>query len=145
MFNSYNIYKDYSYLGRLYKNTLFTFIRRIIMKLSTFNLNYETSWQICIVFCLAALMMMSPELAFADESTNDDGISSVLCNVVGKLTGAIGRAVVTIAVVVLGIGLFIGKLSWSLAIATAIGIGMIFSAGIIVNWLSGTAASCGTT
>jgi type IV secretory pathway VirB2 component (pilin) len=48
-----------------------------------------------------------------------------------------------IALVALGIGIFLGKLSWPLALATAVGITFIFSAGSIVGWLTaGTTVSC---
>lgn len=110
------------------------------MKLSHFKLNVDACWQICIVFCLAAAIMVIPDLSIA-SSTSDDGISDILCKITTKLTGPIGRGIATIAVVVLGIGLFLGKLSWALAIATAIGIGLIFSAGTVVKWLSGDSTS----
>ena len=115
------------------------------MKLSQFNLNLNACWQICFLFCLSALLIAMPDFALATGSTTDDGISQTLCLVVSKLTGPIGRGIATIAIVVLGIGLFLGKLSWGLAVAVALGIGMIFGAPIMVNWLSGTAGSCSTT
>ena len=64
------------------------------------------------------------------------GAAGVVVWTTAVVTGA------TIAVVVLGIGLFLGKLSWGLAMATAVGIGMIFSAGTIVNWLGGGTQTC---
>lgn len=96
------------------------------------------NWQLCAVFCLAALVLVVPEAAFAA----DDGISDVLCKVVTKLTGPIGKAVGMIALVVLGMGIFLGKLSWPLALATALGITFIFSASTIMAWLSGSGSSC---
>lgn len=102
-----------------------------------------------VVLSLCAILgiVVSSNAAFAAE--NNDAITQVLCNVIGQLSGGIGKAVATIAVIVLGIGLFIGKLSWPLAIATAIGIGMIFGATSIVNWISagtgGNNAICATS
>jgi len=90
-------------------------------------------------------VVVASQYSFAD---NNDAITQVLCNVVGQLSGGIGKAIATIGIIVLGIGMFIGKLSWPLAIATAIGIGMIFGAASIVNWISagtanGDAGMCG--
>src|SRR3989338_1739580 len=90
-----------------------------------------------IMFCFCVviiLQIMLPNMAFADSS---DAIANTLCIIVGALQGGIGKAIATIAIVVLGIGLFLGKLSWPLAVATAIGIGMIFGASELVTFISG--------
>jgi type IV secretory pathway VirB2 component (pilin) len=90
-----------------------------------------------IIFCLmATVFYMSP--AFATDSASDNAISQVLCRVVALLTGAVGKAIATIAIVVIGISLFMGKVSWPVAAATAVGIGLIFGAGQIADWLAGT-------
>ena len=93
-------------------------------------------------FCIIGLIMMFSNTAFAA----DNAISDVLCRVVNTLQGAMGKAIATIALVVLGIGLFMGKMSWPLALATALGIGMIFGAPKIVEWIGGTSGvgdACG--
>ena len=98
-------------------------------------------------FLLAIVVMSMPyEVLAAAQSTkissaSAGGIAGTMCKVTNALTGPIGKGIATIAVVVLGIGLFLGKLSWGLAMATAVGIGMIFSAGTIVNWLAGGSAT----
>jgi type IV secretion system protein VirB2 len=114
--------------------------------LSTTNMSQMQTIAFCL--CLAVLLtLLIPNTSFASSSTgttgSGDAIASVLCTIVTALTGTIGKAVATIAVVVLGIGLFLGKLSWPLAVATAIGIGMIFGATDLVNWIS-TGAGNGT-
>lgn len=101
-----------------------------------------------LFFIVAIFYVILPNVAFAEDSGGPTGISKVLCNVVAQLQGGIGKAIATIAIIVLGIGLFMGKLAWPLAIATAIGIGMIFGASSIVAWVSegtGTdgAGACG--
>lgn len=107
----------------------------------TFNLSKNNYWQICLLFCLAAAVMVAPSVSLADTyetGTTDDGISQVLCYIVTKLTGPIGKATAMIALVVLGIGIFLGKLSWQLCLGVSVGITFIFAAGKIINWLSGT-------
>lgn len=97
------------------------------------NNKMDTIKSIAGMFCLVALFsVVLPKMAFAA----DDTISTVLCNVVQQLQGGIGKAIATIAIIVLGIGLFLGKFSWPVAVATAIGIGMIFGAAGIVDWVS---------
>ena len=104
-------------------------------------LENKTYWRICAVFFLT-ILLLPPEVM---AQVNDDAISKVLCNVVKQLNGPIGKGIATIAIIVLGIGLFLGKLSWGLAVATAIGIGMIFGAAQIVVWISaGTVGTNGS-
>jgi type IV secretory pathway VirB2 component (pilin) len=75
-----------------------------------------------------------------NQSTDNDAVGGVLTKVSCSLTGTWGKAIATIAIVALGIGLFLGKLSWGLAISTAVGVGMIFGAAQITQWLGGTSA-----
>ena len=104
-----------------------------------FKLTSDAAWQMSILFMLTVAVILAPELASADGySTTDDGISNVLCLIVTKLTGPIGKTIGIIALVVLGISVFMGKVSWTLALSTALGITFIFSAGKIINWLSST-------
>lgn len=98
------------------------------------------------IFSILVISFLLPKLAFAaDTSTAPNAISDTLCNIIKQLKGPIGKGIATIAVIVLGIGLFLGKLSWPLFIATAIGIGLIFGAPTIVDWVggtTGTASAC---
>jgi type IV secretory pathway VirB2 component (pilin) len=98
---------------------------------STLTINTDLSWRITTIFCLSAMFLMVPELSMA----SDDQIGRTLCRIQERLRGKIGRGIATIAVVFLGIGLFLGKLSWGLAVAIGIGIGGIFGANQIVSWL----------
>jgi type IV secretory pathway VirB2 component (pilin) len=101
------------------------------MKITTGKFTTNSSWKIYIIFSACAIL-----LSFMPEAGATDAISSVLCRVSKLLTGGIGQAVATIGIVVLGMGLFTGKLSWTTAIATALGIGIIFGAGTLVNSIS---------
>ena len=107
--------------------------------MTNFKLSADTSWQICLVVCLSVAIIFIPDFSIA--STTDDGISTVLCTIVQKLTGATGKTIAMIAMFVLGTNIFIGKIEWPSALATALGITFIFSAGKIVNWLAGQSIS----
>ena len=104
------------------------------------SINSKSSWQLCFSFCLIAALLAFPDIASAAASTDQTGIGTVMCKIVNLLTGTVGKAISVIAIVVLAIGIFMGKLSWSLALATAIGIGLIFKAPQMVMWLSGDTA-----
>jgi len=67
---------------------------------------------------------------------DENAIVTVLCNIVKLLTGSIAKAVAIIAIVVVAVGLFMGKFSWGVGLATAIGISMIFGASSVVGWLA---------
>lgn len=94
-------------------------------------------WKICSLFCLTAVIAMLPELSMAANTTLDNTI----CIVVNTLTGRAGKAVATIGVFFLGIGLFLGKMSWATALAVGLGIAAIFGAGSIINTLGGDGAT----
>ena len=64
-------------------------------------------------------------------------IESTLCKLLAMLTGTIGKGVAAFAIMFVGISLFMGKVSWGLAISTALGIGAIFGAAGIVKALGG--------
>lgn len=101
----------------------------------------EKNLNIMFAMLLACAIFILPIEAAASGS---DGISGALCNVIGQLNGPWGKGIATIAVVALGIGLFLGKLSWGLAISTAIGIGMIFGASALVSTIGGAGVSGGS-
>ena len=82
------------------------------------------------------LFQNSIEFSHATASVQDNAIVKVLCNVVELLTNDIAKGVAIIAIVVVAVGLFMGKFSWGVGLATALGIAMIFGAATIVDWLS---------
>ncbi len=80
-----------------------------------------------------------PISVYAD-TTNDTQITTTLCNAVNQLTGSIGRSIAILIVISLAIMLFLGKVTWGVAIAVGVGMGILFGAQQVVNILSnGTA------
>jgi type IV secretory pathway VirB2 component (pilin) len=81
---------------------------------------------------------MNCSLYAADALKTDDqnAIITVLCNITKELTGGIAKGVAIIAIVVVAVGLFMGKFSWGVGLATALGIAMIFGASTVVEWLA---------
>ncbi len=98
----------------------------------------STAWQFSLAMLLAVAAVIMPDFAFA---TNTD-IGETLCNAVDMMTGNTGQGLATIAVVVVGIGALLGKVSWGMAILVATGIAVIFGAGTIVNAVSAVGNGC---
>jgi len=91
-----------------------------------------------LVLCAAALIFSACDSAFASDN---DIVGNTLCRLVSNLTGKIAKSVATIAIFSVGVGLFLGKLNWGIAAATAAGVGIIFGAEKLVTFLSPEAAS----
>ncbi len=88
----------------------------------------------------ALVIALNPSQAFAAAETQ---LEATLCTILGFLTGNIGKAIAAFALVFLGISLFLGKVSWGLAISTALGVATIFGAPQLVETLGGSASEGG--
>ncbi len=92
------------------------------------------------------LLALEPSVAMAIDSitlkdTSDGGaLGTVAKNVLGAVTGTLGKSVAALAVVALGVMAMFGKLAWDTAIKVIIGIGLVFGATSIVGWISGVDA-----
>ncbi len=85
----------------------------------------------------ACVLAMTPELSFAQNA-----IENTVCAIVDQLAGPVGRAIAAVAVIFLGFSLFMGKVTWGLALALGIGIAAIFGAPEIVELLGGGGEAC---
>ena len=70
-------------------------------------------------------------------------IGDLLCEVAYWFMGSIGQGIATLAVIVLGIGALMGKVSHGMVLTTLVGIAVIFGAPDIVQDLTGQAACYG--
>lgn len=96
------------------------------------------------LFCLfSAFVIFSllPSFSYAAGGN----VVSVICGVVGIFQGSVGKAIATLAVVVLGLAGLFGKISPTTALVTAAGITLIFGAGEVVKLLFGKEACLGVT
>lgn len=87
-----------------------------------------------LMFSLMAVALFLPDFALADA---DNPIELVLCNVVEIVNGPAGAAIATLAIIVIGLGALLGKVSWGMAIIVGLGIGIIFGAEAIVGLIAG--------
>ncbi|NBU53129.1 MAG: hypothetical protein EBS33_01960 [Alphaproteobacteria bacterium] len=110
------------------------------MNLSAFQieLNRDLVWRLFMILFAISIIVVSCDAAFA---SNNDVVGDTLCRLVSNLSGGIARGIATIAIFAVGVGLFLGKLNWGIAAATAAGVGIIFSAPKLVAFLSGSDAN----
>lgn len=94
-------------------------------------------WRVFTVICISCMIISASDAAFA---SGNDVIGNTLCALVNNISGGIAKSIATLAIFAVGIGLFMGKLSWGTAALTAAGVGVIFGAGKLVSWLSAGAA-----
>lgn len=111
------------------------------MNFSNFHveINADLAWRLFLLFAAMCTIMAASDAAFAGAtpSAEDDVVGHTLCRLVSNLKGGIARGIATIAIFSVGVGLFLGKLNWGIAAATAAGVGIIFSAPKLVAFLSG--------
>ena len=110
----------------------------------------DMCWHLVILFAVIIGCSMLPDLAFAGAPTTQpssssappNAIETVFCNLVAILTGTTGKAVATVAIIAVGIGALLGKISWGMALIVAVGVALIFGAATLVEALGGSANSC---
>lgn len=112
----------------------------------------KVSWQLALIVAVGVSIMFSggevvklitgKDLAstVCTASQGDSGmLQDVICKVADLLKSTTGRALVTVGVMVLGIGALMGKVSHGAAITTAIGIALIMGAPTLVTQLNQSA------
>ena len=88
----------------------------------------------------ALILTFLPFIASIDAMA-DGAFTIALCNGYGIFNGPLGKMMAVFAIVALGVGLFMGKITWGLVIAVALGIGAIFGAPKIVAFMTGSAGT----
>lgn len=98
----------------------------------------KNSYMLIAILPLIVLFVVVPGVAYANISI--PGVSGfevevgwALCKVVFALQGTIGKALSTMAVIMLAVGAFFGKVTWGLAVTVATGIFVIFGATDIID------------
>ncbi len=100
----------------------------------------DTAWQLFLAFAIVLGTMMIPVDALANNP-----IEAVMCNVVFFMTSTTGKAIATIAIIVVGLGALMGKISWGMALIVALGVALVFGASKIVDAIGGEGTDCSGT
>jgi type IV secretion system protein VirB2 len=103
----------------------------------------DMCWHLLVIVAVFAGATMFSHAAMATAAPGDsNAIEQVFCNVVLILTGTTGKAIATVAVIAVGVGALLGKISWGMALIVALGVALIFGAASIVSALGGTGTAC---
>lgn len=102
--------------------------------------NLSTAWQMSLMIMLSVIVVMLPDMAFAGEAT---AIGNAMCNVADWFTGNTGQGLATLAIIVIGVGALMGKVSWGMAIIVGLGIALIFGAATMVTSIGAGGTGCG--
>lgn len=74
---------------------------------------------------------------FGLSFSTGNAVADVLCEVTNWFTGPIGEGIATLAVIVLGLGALLGKVTYGMALTTGVGIATIFGAPEILYEITG--------
>lgn len=110
------------------------------------SLDVRTSvWNLTLALFAVYVVAMLPETSLAQGAGADTEMGEVLCTVVDWFTGNLGQGIATLAIIVIGVGALMGKVSWGMAIIVGIGVAVIFGAGAIVEQLGARGTGCGAS
>ncbi len=87
------------------------------------------------LLCAIFLLLINATSAWA-AAGNPMDITTALCRVINLLTGSVGQAISVIAIIALGIGMFLGKVNWGIGLAVVAAMGLIFGANTLVMLIS---------
>lgn len=106
--------------------------------------NLSTAWQMSLIIMLSAIVVMLPDMAFAAQPAGaNTPIGNIMCNVAAWFTGNTGQGLATLAIIIIGVGALMGKVSWGMAIIVGLGIALIFGAAAMVTSLGDGVTGCG--
>ena len=86
------------------------------------------------------ITFFNTNISIADDPkyTTDPGsqIADVLCNVIKIAQGNVGKTISILVIISIAIGLFLGKITWGVAIAVSVGLGVLFGANSVVEFIA---------
>lgn len=93
-----------------------------------------------LFFVAPAVIGINTEKSYANEGpmAGATPFEAVGCRVFLILTGTPGKILASVVIITLGMGFFTGKVSWGLMIGAAAGIGAMFGAPTIVEFIGGS-------
>ena len=119
--------------------------------MSTFSTKFDKGFSLSSILTIAlglfaALIITDPAFATGSSTTAGVGkggdLEQILCNALSIVQGGVGKSIAAFAIIFIGVSLFLGKVSWGVAIATVLGIGAIFGATTIVEGLGAGGGGC---
>lgn len=104
--------------------------------------NLSLSIRSMFFMLIAFLLISNYELALAATAPTaaSDPIGYQLCKVVAIMSNSTAKAIAIVALLAVGVGLFMGKVNWGVALTTAVGVIVMFGAPALIGFLGGTGA-----
>ena len=98
-----------------------------------------------ITFFNTNISVADPDPAPAGKDSDDPGsqIADVLCNVIKIAQGNVGKTISILVIISIAIGLFLGKITWGVAIAVSVGLGVLFGANSVVEFIASGKSGAG--
>ncbi|WP_371253574.1 TrbC/VirB2 family protein [Orientia tsutsugamushi] len=110
-----------------------------IMKLLSFKQNCYL--KTLLMLCFFILILSTSSIVNANGTAGDDIIGDKLCNIVGILSGRTTKALCLVAIIVLGVTTFMGRVNMSTAIITVSAIVIVTQAPAVLKFVSGSEAN----
>lgn len=90
-----------------------------------------------LVLMLSVLLFVGIALILPDVSHAAVKVEDTLCRAIEMITGTVGKAIAVIIILSVAFMMFLGKITWGVAIAVGVGMGLLFGAETVVGTLSG--------
>ena len=105
------------------------------------NTHMSTTAKAEYAFVLTLCSLFLLMLFIGDASAAGAKLEKAICNISIVAQTNVAKGIATLAIIMLGIGAMLGKISWSMALLVAVGIAIVFNAGSVVGSLGGTQCS----
>lgn len=108
----------------------------------TMNTVANKAWSLSVCALAAYAFMLVPDAALAGLGGGPSSIENALCEVISWFIGPVGKAIATLAIIIIGVGALMGKVSWGMAIIVGLGVAVIFGAPEIAGLLGADGGDC---
>ena len=104
--------------------------------------------KIFIILISLLLVTANSNIARADNDAGEYAVDTsttlegLICNVLGFLTGGVGKALAAFACMGIALAFLGGKVSWTLILTFSLGMACIFGAPTIIKAFTGGDAAC---
>jgi type IV secretory pathway VirB2 component (pilin) len=106
------------------------------------NMKFSRFLGVLSFFIFTFLLVVSSNYAFADGDMDSatNALIKPFCYIIKLITGTVGKTIIVLILISLVIMLFLGKVSWGLALTFLFGVGLLFSSSTLVDMLGSTGA-----
>jgi type IV secretory pathway VirB2 component (pilin) len=90
-----------------------------------------------LVFFFSIATFADASTVVAGSATEPMDMQQILCNILGFVTGTVGKTLASFVIIGVGIGFFSGKVSWGLLVGCTLGVSALFGATTIIGMVTG--------